>query len=82
MDVRVLTLLAPTPQNGHTHAIRWLLPANCLSVFDHFVGLAFYATVLDVNLAKRDLFLIFFFFLLFLKLFFISLGSNVFSTRS
>ena len=24
----------------HTQTIRWLLPMNCLSVFDHFVGLA------------------------------------------
>ena len=24
----------------HTHAIRRLLPTNCWSVFDHFVGLA------------------------------------------
>ena len=24
----------------HTQTIRWLLPWNCLSVFDHFVGLA------------------------------------------
>ena len=24
----------------HTQTIRCLLPANCLSVFDHFVGLA------------------------------------------
>ena len=24
----------------HTQAIRWQQPTNCLSVFDHFVGLA------------------------------------------
>ena len=33
----------PTPQNGHTfytQTIRWLLPTNRLSGFDHFVGLA------------------------------------------
>ena len=24
----------------HTQTIHWLLPINCLSVFDHFVGLA------------------------------------------
>ena len=24
----------------HTQTIRWLLPTNCLSVFDHFVELA------------------------------------------
>ena len=24
----------------HTEAIRWTLSTNCLSVFDHFVGLA------------------------------------------
>ena len=37
----LLTLLAPTPQNGQTYSNnRRLLPMNCLSVFDHFVGLA------------------------------------------
>ena len=33
----------PTPQNGqtqHTQTIRRILPKNCLSVFEHFVGLA------------------------------------------
>ena len=25
----------------HTQTICWLLPTDCLSVFDHFVGLAF-----------------------------------------
>ena len=25
----------------HTQTVRWLLPTNCLSVFDYFVGLAF-----------------------------------------
>ena len=32
----------PTPQNGQalTQTICWLLPTNCLSVFDHFVRLA------------------------------------------
>ena len=24
----------------HTQTIRWLLPTNCLSMFDHLVGLA------------------------------------------
>ena len=24
----------------HTQTIRWQIPTNCLSVFDHFVGLA------------------------------------------
>ena len=38
---QLLTLSAPTPQNGQTHSnIRRLLPTNCSSVFDHFVGLA------------------------------------------
>ena len=37
-----LTLSAPTQQNGQTHStIRRLLLTNCLSVFDHFVRLAF-----------------------------------------
>ena len=30
----------PTEMVKHTQAIRWLLPKNCLSVFDHFVGSA------------------------------------------
>ena len=34
---RFLTLQVPTPQNGQTHSKK---PTNCLSVFDHFVGLA------------------------------------------
>ena len=33
-----LTLLAPIPQNGQTHSNNLL--RNCLSAFDHFVGLA------------------------------------------
>ena len=28
------------PQNGQTHSNNWSAIANCLSVFDHFVGLA------------------------------------------
>ena len=32
-----LTLWAPTPQNGQTHSNN--SSAECLSVFDHFVGL-------------------------------------------
>ena len=34
--------LSVNPKNGHTHTqtIRLLLPTNCLSVFDYFVGLA------------------------------------------
>ena len=35
----------------HTQTIRRLLPTNCLSVFDHFVGLAFKLlgfTIIDV----------------------------------
>ena len=30
---------APTPQNGQTQTICWQQPTNCLSLFDHFVGL-------------------------------------------
>ena len=33
-----LTLYAPTPQNGHRHSNNSL--ANCMSVFNHFGGLA------------------------------------------
>ena len=28
-------------KHTQTKTIRWLLPTNCLSVFDHFLGLAF-----------------------------------------
>ena len=30
----------PQKMIKHTQTIRWLLPTSCLSVFDHFVGLA------------------------------------------
>ena len=30
----------PRKRVKHTQAIRWLLPTNCLSVFDHFAELA------------------------------------------
>ena len=37
----VLTLSTPAHKMlKHTKTIRRLLPTNCLSVFDHFVGLA------------------------------------------
>ena len=35
-----LTLKVPTPHNGQTQTIRRQLPMNCLSMIDHFVGLA------------------------------------------
>ena len=31
----------------HTQTIRWLLPNNCLSVFDHVVGLALKGLSID-----------------------------------
>ena len=31
----------------HTQTIRWLLPRNCLSVFDHFVKLALKGWILS-----------------------------------
>ena len=34
------SISAPTPQNVQTHSIRRQQPTTCLSVFDHFVGLA------------------------------------------
>ena len=38
---KVLTLYAPTLQNGQTHSHNLsATPTNCLSVFGHFVGLA------------------------------------------
>ena len=37
----------PTLQNfQNTQTIRWLGPTNCLSMFDHFVGLAFIVAIL------------------------------------
>ena len=42
-----LTTSAPTPQMvKHTQTIHRLLPTNCLSVFDHFVGLALKGSIL------------------------------------
>ena len=38
--MEILTLSAPVPQNGQTQSNN-SLSTNCLSVFDHFVGLAF-----------------------------------------
>ena len=40
-----LTLYSPTPQNGQTHSHN--LPTNCLSVFDHFVGMALKGLILQ-----------------------------------
>ena len=46
-----LTLLVPISQNGQTHqTIRRKLPTNCLSVFDHFVGLALEGLNVDLTL--------------------------------
>ena len=44
-DLSTLNPFLPTPQKPHkrvkhTQAIRRQLPTNCLSVFDHYVGLA------------------------------------------
>ena len=33
----------------HTQTIRWLLPTNCLSVFDYFVGLALKELYINTN---------------------------------
>ena len=33
----------------HTQTIRWLLPINCLNVFDHFLGLALKGPCLILN---------------------------------
>ena len=38
-DLKPLTLQAHKMVK-RTQTIRWLLPTNCLCVFDHFVGLA------------------------------------------
>ena len=40
----------------HTQAIRRLLPTNCLSLFDHFVGLALKGVIQDANHIKKKLF--------------------------
>ena len=34
----------------HTQTIRWLLPTNCLIVFDHFVGLALKGLIIMMEL--------------------------------
>ena len=47
-----LTLKAPISQNRHTHTLKQSvdkLPRNCLSVFDHFVGLALKGFRFDVK---------------------------------
>ena len=41
----------------HTQRIRRLLPTNCLSVFDHFVGLALKELTKRVAEIKREPFL-------------------------
>ena len=52
-----LTLQARTPQNGHTWTIRRLLPTNCLSVFDDFVGLALKGLkTFKYNLSKNTIY--------------------------
>ena len=59
-----LSVYAPTPQNGQKHSNNSsALPTNCLSVFDHFVGLALksiyqkkYLTELyDVKVRAKDI---------------------------
>ena len=37
----------------HTQTIRQLLPTNCLSVFDHFVGLALKELMSQKNLFSK-----------------------------
>ena len=39
----------------HTQTNRWMLPTNCLSVFDHFVGCALIGLMKDAHpgLAKK-----------------------------
>ena len=37
--VNVLTIKVPTTQNGQTHSVCRKQLTNCLSLFDHFVGL-------------------------------------------
>ena len=55
-DKMILTLQAPIPQNGQTPSNNSsatadeLLPTNCLSVFDHFVKLAFKGLTNSVRL--------------------------------
>ena len=48
----LLTLQAPTPQNGETQTIRPLLPTNCFSKFDHFVELALKGLKISNELVK------------------------------
>ena len=37
----------PIPQNDQTQSIRWFLPTNCLSVFDHFLRLGLKRLILE-----------------------------------
>ena len=37
----------------HTQAIRWLLPTNCLSIFDHFVRSALKGLKSMLKLAEK-----------------------------
>ena len=45
-----VNLLSANPKNGQTYStIRGLLPTNCLSVFDHFVGLELKELTIDAE---------------------------------
>ena len=45
----------------HTETIRPLLATNCLSVFDHFVGLALKGLIVSIT-PENDLFIFYLFF--------------------
>ena len=47
-----LTLQAPTLQNGQTQTIRRVLPTNCVSVFEHFVGLAYEGLIISISIFR------------------------------
>ena len=49
----ILTLYAPTPQNGQTHSNSSSAIADeCLSVFDHFVELALKGLVAEISIKQ------------------------------
>ena len=39
----------------HTYTTRWLLPTNCLSVFDYFVRFALKGLIKNIRVVTEDL---------------------------
>ena len=51
----MLTLQAPTWQNGQTETILLLLPTNCLSMFEYFVVLVLKGLTINIQVIWEDL---------------------------